>query len=115
MAIYLRDHKAKASGPSFSIYYDSEYCELYLVLETYTPGTISPPSNQRVSVRELSGVEEMVCVIHRGPYETIGDAYTTLVNWRETNGFRIIGPNHEVYLRCSDHDYEDLELIGYAS
>jgi effector-binding domain-containing protein len=42
----------------------------------------------------------------------IGDAYAALMNW--TNGYRIIGHNREVYLRCSDNDYEDSELIGYA-
>ena len=114
LAIYLKDHKAKASGPSLTIYYDAEYRERDLDLETATPVTISPPSTQRVSVRELAGVEEMTCVIHHRPYETIGDAYAALMNWIETYGYRINGPDREVYLQCSDNDYEDSELIGYA-
>ncbi len=114
MAIYLKNHNARASDPSLTIYYDTEYREQDVDLETASPVTSRPPSTQRVSVREIAGVEKMACVIHRGPYEAIGDAYAALMNWIEANGYRIIGPNREVYLRCPDNDYEDSELIGYA-
>lgn len=114
LAMFLKKFNARASGPSLTIYYDSEYREQDVDLETATPVASSPPGNQRVSVREIPGVEKMACVIHHGPYETIGDGYAALINWIEGNGYRIIGPNREVYLRCSDNGYEDSELIGYA-
>jgi hypothetical protein len=31
----------------------------------------------------------------------------------EVNGYHIVGPNRELYLRCSDKDYDDPAAYGY--
>ena len=35
------------------------------------------------------------------------------MTWIEANGYRIVGPNREVYLRCPDNDYDDPAAYGY--
>ena len=114
LAAYLMEHKARATAPSLTIYYDTEYREQDVDLETATPTFPSLPNSGRVSIRELPGVESMACTVHHGQYETIGEAYTAVMNWIEANGYHIIGPNREVYLRCPDNEYEDAEAIGYS-
>ena len=40
----------------------------------------------------------MACVIHKGSYGGFTSTYRILMKWIEENGYKIIGPNREVYL-----------------
>jgi DNA-binding transcriptional MerR regulator len=113
LSVYLAQHGARAAGPSLAIYYDPEYRERDVDVETATPVGTPLPGTERVTVRELPGMETMACVIHQGDYETLGQAYNALLTWIEANRYRIVGPNREVYLRCPDNDYEDPAAYGY--
>ncbi|MBE3560478.1 MAG: MerR family transcriptional regulator [Ktedonobacteraceae bacterium] len=55
------------------------------------------PATERVQVYELPAAT-MASVIHRGSYATLNQAYDALVRWIETNGYKITGPNRELYL-----------------
>ncbi len=46
-------------------------------------------------------------VMHRGPYDTIGAAYTRLADWASVSGYTISGPPRETYY--SDPDEVELE------
>ena len=113
LSVYLERHGAKAIGPSLTIYYDAEYRERDVDVEVATPVKELLPSNERVTIRELPGAELMACVIHRGSYETLDQAYTALLAWIEANGYRVTGPGREVYLRCPCNDYDAPEAVGY--
>jgi effector-binding domain-containing protein len=69
-----------------------------------------------VKVHTLPGVETMACTIHHGPFTAIGQAHEAVGRWTETNGYRICGPNREVYLQYSrDGDPADyVTEIQYA-
>ena len=114
LSVYLEQHGAKASGPSLTIYYDTEYRERDVDLEVATPVSAPLPGNERVRVRELPGAELMACVIHQGSYDALSEAYAALLTWIEANGYRVTGPDREVYLRCPDNDYDDPDAVGYA-
>ncbi len=114
LSVYLEQHGAKAIGPSLTIYYDTEYRERDVDLEVTTPVSAPLPGNERVTVRELPGVELAACVIHQGSYDTLDQAYAALLTWIEANGYRVIGPDREVYLHCPDNDYDDPDAVGYA-
>jgi DNA-binding transcriptional MerR regulator len=47
----------------------------------------------------LPGVDTMATVVHKGPFLTIGEAYSAIIKWIEANGYGIHGPAREVYLR----------------
>lgn len=114
LAAYLKQHGAKAVGPSLTIYHDTEYKERDVDVEVATPVSEPVPDNERVTVRELPGAELMACVVHQGSYETLNEAYTALLEWVEANDYRIVGPDREVYLRCPDNEYEDPDAVGYT-
>jgi len=46
----------------------------------------------------------MACLVHRGGYETLPDAYGDMHGWVIANGYRITGPNREIYLCCAGED-----------
>ena len=112
LANYLISRKAKAAGPSITIYHDPEYREQDVDLETATPVNTSLPESQRVKVRELPGIDLAAALIHKGGYDNIGQTYSALVSWIEANGYRITGANREVYLLCTANVYEDPTVFG---
>lgn len=112
LANYLIARKAKAAGPSITIYHDPEYRERDVELETATPVSAPLPESQRVKMSELPGIDLAATLIHKGRYENFGQSYAALASWIEANGYRITGPNREVYLLCAANVYDDPTVFG---
>lgn len=55
------------------------------------------PSSGRMQVHELPAAT-MASTVHYGSYNTIGAAHKAILGWVEANGYRIVGPDREVYL-----------------
>jgi len=100
---YLGHHQAQFAEPPIAIYHDMEYMEKNPDVEAAAPIAAGVPETDRVKVRQLEAIETAVCLIHQGPYETIGESYNTLMAWMEANGYQMAGPDREVYLK-TDHD-----------
>ncbi|MGB3905230.1 MAG: MerR family transcriptional regulator [Anaerolineae bacterium] len=96
---YTGRRRARPAGPALSIYYDEGYREQDIDVAAAVPVSKELPSGDRVKVRELAAVEEMACIVHKGSYDTMGEAYNKLLAWIEANGYRICGPNREVYIK----------------
>jgi effector-binding domain-containing protein len=92
-------HRARPAGPASSIYYDEGFRESDVDVEAAVPLSKDIPEGDRVKVRELAAVKEMACTVHNGSYDTMGEAYNRLLTWIEANGYRICGPNREVYIK----------------
>ncbi len=84
-------------GPPCSIYHDHEFKETDADVEVAVPVSGEIRGDGPVRTRLLPG-GNMACVVHHGPYETIGQAYTAVMAWIEPNGYRINGPVRELYL-----------------
>ncbi|MGH3146414.1 MAG: GyrI-like domain-containing protein, partial [Rubrobacter sp.] len=95
---YAEDHGIRPSA-LISVWHDEEYRDEDVSGEaafvTEDPG----PGNGRVTAGYLPAVESMASTVHHGSFETIGAAYAALLGWIEENGYRVAGPNREVYLR----------------
>jgi effector-binding domain-containing protein len=51
-------------------------------------------------------------MIHQGPYENLNSAYQAFMAWIQANGYRIAGPNREIYLRSmADHGVTPDDLV----
>lgn len=96
---HLSRHRVQPVGPCLSLYYDEEYKEVDWDIEVCEPIEADLPETERVKVRQLPGLETMACVVHHGPFVTIGQAYDALMKWIGENGYHIVGPGREVYLR----------------
>jgi len=59
------------------------------------------PETERVKMLTLPEVPVMAFTIHRGGFEGLEEAHRSIARWAESNGYKIIGPNREIY-----HVYE---------
>jgi effector-binding domain-containing protein len=108
---FLGKNKVAPAGPSLAIYYDEGYKERDIDVESAVPVATPLASTDRVKVRELPGAEQMACLVHEGSYEGFSDAYSNLLGWIESNGYRIVGPNREIYIKGPGAEYEPSEYV----
>lgn len=97
---YLARRKVNPIGPCLTVYYDTEFKERDVDVQVCEPIGGSLTGEGPVAIAELPGVEMMACALHRGDFHNIGETYDRLIRWIEANGYRIAGPNREVYLRA---------------
>ncbi len=87
------------AGPPIALYYDEEYREQDVDVEVAVPVGGSPQAaGERVTFRDLPA-GEMASLVRRGPYDDFSPAYQALMGWIQENGYRIAGPNREIYLQ----------------
>ena len=85
--------------PSLAIYYDHTFRERGLDLEIAAPLHGKLTASSRVQIHQLPGIETMACLLHRGPYTQVREAYGALINWVDSSGCQINGPNRDLYLQ----------------
>ncbi len=96
----LARHNLAPMGAPLCLYYDEEYKEHDVDAEAAIPlASGDLPAGGEVSVRELPGYEMVASLVRPGPYDDFTPAYQALMGWIERNGYRIAGPNREIYLR----------------
>ncbi len=96
---YLGKKGIRPLGPPYGIWHDHEYKEKDLDAEVVVPVAQSFPAGDGVQPSELPAVASAACTIHQGPYEDFSQAYTAIAEWITANGFRMVGPYRELYLR----------------
>ncbi|HYX49107.1 MAG TPA: MerR family transcriptional regulator [Ktedonobacteraceae bacterium] len=62
----------------------------------------------RVKVYELPAVK-VASFVHNGAYNKLSQANEAIGLWIEANGYRIVGPNREIYLYCPEAVRQDDE------
>lgn len=106
----------RPAGPALSIYYNEEYVETNIDVETAfvidgsSVGATTPHPHLPIQVRELPAVPLAACAIHRGHYDTLIDAYKAVAEWIEANGYMISGPSREVYLSQPGEEIDIAEV-----
>ncbi|MBI4787857.1 MAG: MerR family transcriptional regulator [Chloroflexi bacterium] len=106
---FLSRRHAHPVGPCLTLYHDTEFKERDVDVEVCEPLGDELPREGRVNVYTLPGVESMACVLHLGGFANVGQAYSALTSWIQANGYRIIGPNREVYLVAVMYQKTDVE------
>lgn len=96
---FLGSTRLQFTGPPLAIYHDGEYREQDVDIEVAAPFAGTLPAHPRVRERTLPAEPALACTVHQGPYEEIRHAYRALLGWIEANGYRVAGPDREVYLR----------------
>lgn len=102
----LGENGIPPAGPCFAIYYDEEYQERDVDAEAAVAvgANAESPGGSRVTIRELPGHPEVASLVRTGPYDDFAPAYGELMQWIQANGYRIVGPNRETYLRGPGDD-----------
>ena len=95
----LGQRGVRPNGPAGAIYHDQEHREKDWDTEVIAPIADALSASEGVQGVQLPGVATMACTIHQGSYEGFPEAYTAIMGWIESNGYRIAGPIREIYLR----------------
>ena len=99
---YLHQQNARMIGPPQAIYHDGEFKERDWDIEVCMPITDNLAPKGNVKVHDLPGFEKMACVVHTGPFATIGEAYDAVAKWIDQNGYQIVGTGRELNLRVPE-------------
>lgn len=84
---------------SLSIYHAGEPEIDAEVCITISPDITDIPG---LSVHTLPAVETMASTIYKGPFTGFASAYADLWKWIDVNGYRVNGPDREIYLRLPE-------------
>jgi effector-binding domain-containing protein len=103
---YLAQHNS--SGIAAVSFHDEGYKEKDVDAEALIYLKAPVPSTDRIKVYELPAVT-VASTIHNGSYQTLNKSYDGLAVWVSENGYRIIGPNREVYLYVTQPVRQDDE------
>ena len=98
---YAERHGIRSSA-WISVWHDREYRDEDVDGEAAFATEDSLPEDGRIRENHLPAVESMAATVHHGSFGTIGSAYAALLDWIEANGYRVAGPNREIYLRGGD-------------
>ena len=86
-----------ADGQSLVLWYDTEHKEQDIDGAAAYILRCRVPEKGRMRVHELPATL-MAATIHHGPYTTMGQAHEAILRWSEANGYRIVGPDREIYI-----------------
>lgn len=96
---YVAQYKARAPLPPLMLYHDAEFPEQGEDIEVMVPVQKKLPVNSRIAIRELPGHNTMACLVHTGRYDGLPRAFSVLLHWIERNGYIVVGPTRELYVR----------------
>ena len=82
----------------FTCYHDGGYKANKVDAEIFQAVTAMQDDMQDLHFVELSEVEQAVCVLHKGSYETLPYAYQALIAYMEEHGYMAAGEPREVYI-----------------
>ena len=99
---YLNKKGARMIGPPMALYHDPEFKEQDWDIEVIMPVVDDLASENGVKIYTLPGSEKMACVVHTGPFATLGEAYDALAKWIDQNGYHIVGPGRELNLKLPE-------------
>lgn len=95
----------------FTIYHDGEYKERDIDVEICEAVKRPCADSATVKYKRIPGAAEAACVLHKGPYSTLRDAYLTLFDWVEKNGYRPADKPRESYIDGIWNKEDELEWL----
>jgi len=101
---YVRKQGAKDTGPCFALWhspadvYENEDAEAVVPIDRLLQGS------DKVKVYELPATQ-VASVVHQGNFEDFTQGHAALLEWIDANGYKIVGPYREIYIR---HDHREL-------
>lgn len=91
---------AKLAEPSYCInmYHDGEYRESDIDVEVCEAVVDYCEDSDLVKYKKLEKVDKALCLLHKGPYSDLRDAYAFALQWIEDNSYVLAAPPRESYI-----------------
>jgi effector-binding domain-containing protein len=96
---YVKNDNIKCSFPSYAIYHDKGYKETDVDIEVMHTVNNFGQDTDRIKYKYLDSVENMACVVHKGPFQTMNLAYNAVTEWIEENQYEMTAPLRAIYLK----------------
>ncbi|MGG7176830.1 MerR family transcriptional regulator [Clostridium paraputrificum] len=90
--------KCAAPEYCFNIYHDGEYKEKDIDVEICEAVTELKEDTEIIKFKVINKVEKAVCVLHKGPYSRLREAYIFAFKWIEENNYNVIDNPRESYI-----------------
>jgi DNA-binding transcriptional MerR regulator len=103
---YIREQGAKDTGPCFTLWhspsdvYENEDVEAIVPVDRPLKGT------EHVKVYELPSTQ-VAAVVHQGNFEDFTQSHAAILEWIDANGYQIVGPYREIYIRHEKGELSD--------
>jgi len=103
---YLRKQGVKDNGLCLTLWhspadvYENEEAEVVVPIDRPLPGT------DQVKVYELPQTQ-VAAVVHHGDFEEFTQGHAALLEWIDTNRYRIVGPYREIYIKHEKDNLSD--------
>ncbi|MDF2984804.1 MAG: MerR family transcriptional regulator [Eubacterium sp.] len=82
----------------FNIYHDGEFKEKNIDVEICEAVTEMKEDTGILKFKKMPGVGTAVCVLHKGPYSTLRDAYIFIFEWIKDNNYEAVDFPRESYI-----------------
>ena len=82
----------------FTIFHNDEYREEDIDVEICEAVVEPKEESDQVKFKRIEGVPTAACVLHQGPYKTLGESYSLLFSWLENQGYAVTGHPRESYI-----------------
>lgn len=82
----------------FNIYHDGEYKEENIDVEVCEAVVEAKQDSEMVKFKKIDRVPEAACTLHKGPYDTLRNAYGAILKWMEDNGYEPADNPRESYI-----------------
>ena len=103
---YIRKQGIREDGQCMTLWhspadvYANEDAEAMVVVDRGLPGT------DHVKVYELPPTQ-VAAVVHHGDFEEFTQGHAALLEWIDANGYRIVGPYREIYIKHEKNNLSD--------
>lgn len=81
----------------FNVYHYEEYRDHDIDVSLCQAVTERKEDSDVAKFQTIARVPQAACLLHKGPYRTLRNAYTFAAQWIEQNGYRLAGPPRESY------------------
>lgn len=100
MGKYMEKQKVECRVPEycFTIYHDGEYKDSDIDVEICEAVTDYGIDSDKIKFKNIDKVDTAACVLHKGPYSSIGMAYGAVMKWIEDNDYEVSGLPRESYI-----------------
>jgi len=103
---YIRKQGVKDDGLCMTLWYspadvyENEDAEAIVVVDRRLPGT------DQVKVYELPPTQ-VAAAVHQGNFDEFTQGHAALLEWIDANGYRIVGPYREIYIKHEKNNLSD--------
>ncbi|MFE6169256.1 MerR family transcriptional regulator [Viridibacillus arvi] len=82
----------------FNIYHDGEYKECDIDVEICEAIVDIKSDTDILKFKKINAVENAVCILHKGPYSSLGETYSYVFEWIKANDYKVIDNPRESYI-----------------